>query len=113
MRLNAEQATIAAETPAGECFLTLPNGDVHPWKRLEIVQGYRSEYYGQRRAIPLVEAKVSGELPLRLVTLVAAEAPAMWHREAAGSQEESYELRRGEAAWKIEFARGCASRSEL
>ncbi len=104
VRLNAEQATIAAETPAGECFLTLPNGDAHPWKRLEIVQGYRSEYYGQRRAIPLVEAEVSGELPLRLVTLVAAEAPAMWHREAAGSQGESYELRRGEAAWKIELA---------
>ncbi len=105
-------ATIAAETPAGECFLTLPSVDAHPWKRLEIVQGYRSDYYGQRQAVPLVEAEVSGELPLRMFTLVAAEVPAMWRREAADSQGEIYELRRGEASGKLSWRRGRASRSE-
>lgn len=103
VRLDAEQATVVIETPSGECFLSLPAEGEHSWRRLEIVQGFRSEYYGQRQPIPTVEAEVAAELPLRLVTLLAPESQAIWKFQRETRQGESYELRCRATWWQIEL----------
>lgn len=56
------------------------------------VQGFVSEYYGERRPAPVIEVTIERDMPLRVLTLLAPGEPARLRRRGESSEEDQWEL---------------------
>jgi hypothetical protein len=84
------------------------------WDKLEIVrgridhdsiQGFASPYYGERIPIPVMEAEITAELPLRMLTIAAPGKISRWQARGNSVSGDNYELSVNGRAWIVELAR--------
>jgi Heparinase II/III-like protein/Heparinase II/III N-terminus len=123
VQLDSVAGTVAVRLPCGEFFVALPGDAATSFKELAIVrgridagevQGFRSPYYGERLANPVVEAKIRADLPQRLVSLFAPHSAPRWQMEhGATSQNETYELSWQGNSWRVELGRRARSTERI
>lgn len=70
------------------------------------VQGWESEYYGERRPIPVIEWSVRTDLPLRLLTVLGPGSPATVVWDAVDDNVETWRVTcpDSQGAWSVQLS---------
>ncbi|HEY2827931.1 MAG TPA: alginate lyase family protein [Pirellulales bacterium] len=121
LRWHLTDMPVTLDQAAHKAVLSLDSGDWtlsvccssgKPWDRLEIIrgrnepgsiQGFASPYYGERISIPVLEAEITAEFPLRLLTIAAPGKTIQWQAQSVSVSGEHYELRANNRAWDVEL----------
>ena len=110
--LDAARSCATLQTPAGPISLSISSSGGSA-QRLEIirgrdepgdVQGFTSDYYGEKLPIPTLEAEWRCELPLRIVTVVSPGDPIVPTLAEEGAAGETWTLQTANATQTLQLA---------